>query len=203
MKKSWKSKNNIPGTVLLCELRIAITGVLQPSLYSFPLVFMSSFSLTSIVCRLSDLILIYILRWQKSQPLISLRIFFQHSQLLQLASFLFLYTIISQGLGNQILFFFVCFWHKSLHFVRASSFMGFLEHTQRRSTIGRTPLDELSARRRDLYLITHNTHNREISMPPMSFETTISAGQRLQTYPLDCASTRIGFCCFIRGKYWY
>jgi len=27
----------------------------------------------------------------------------------------------------------------------------FLDHTQRRSTVGRTPLDERSARRRDLY----------------------------------------------------
>jgi len=28
----------------------------------------------------------------------------------------------------------------------------FLDHTQGRSTVGRTPLDEWSARRRDLYL---------------------------------------------------
>jgi len=34
----------------------------------------------------------------------------------------------------------------------------FLDHTQRRSTVGRTPLDEWSARRRDLYLTTHDTH---------------------------------------------
>jgi len=32
-------------------------------------------------------------------------------------------------------------------------------HTTRRSTVGRTPLDEVSARRRDLYLTTHDTHN--------------------------------------------
>jgi hypothetical protein len=38
--------------------------------------------------------------------------------------------------------------------------------TQRRATVGRTPLDEWSARRRDLYLTTHNTHNRQITMPP-------------------------------------
>ena len=31
---------------------------------------------------------------------------------------------------------------------------GFLYHTQRRTTVGRTPLDECSARRRDLYLKT-------------------------------------------------
>ena len=42
----------------------------------------------------------------------------------------------------------------------------FLDHTQRRTMVGRTPLDERSARRRDLYLTTHDTHNRQISMPP-------------------------------------
>ena len=47
----------------------------------------------------------------------------------------------------------------------ASSFMRFLDHTQRRTIVGRTPLDEWSARRRDLYLTTHNTHNRRTSMP--------------------------------------
>ena len=54
----------------------------------------------------------------------------------------------------------------------------FLDHTQRRSTVGRTPLDERSARRRDLYLTKHDTHNRQISMPPVGFEPTISAGER-------------------------
>ena len=49
--------------------------------------------------------------------------------------------------------------------VMASSFLRFVDHTQRRTTVGRTPLDEGSARRRDLYLTTHNTHNRQTSMP--------------------------------------
>ena len=44
-------------------------------------------------------------------------------------------------------------------------FLIFLDHTRRRTTVGRTPLDEWSARRRDLYLTTHDTHNRQISMP--------------------------------------
>jgi hypothetical protein len=35
----------------------------------------------------------------------------------------------------------------------------------RHTTIGRTPLDEGPARRRDLYLTTHNTHKRQTSMP--------------------------------------
>ena len=56
----------------------------------------------------------------------------------------------------------------------------FLDHTQRRSTVGRTPLDEWSARRRDLYLTTHDNHNRQISMPLVGFERKISAGERLQ-----------------------
>jgi len=61
----------------------------------------------------------------------------------------------------------------------------FLDHTQRRSTVGRTPLNEWSARRRDLYLTTHDTHNRQISMPPVGFEPTISEGERPQaTGPL-------------------
>src|SRR5215475_482653 len=54
----------------------------------------------------------------------------------------------------------------------------FLDHTQRRTTVGRTPLDERSARRRDLYLTTHDTHNRQISMPQVGFEPKISAGER-------------------------
>jgi hypothetical protein len=54
----------------------------------------------------------------------------------------------------------------------------FLDHTQRRTTIGRTPLDEWSARRRDLYLTTHDNHNRQTSMPPVEFEPTISLGER-------------------------
>ena len=59
-------------------------------------------------------------------------------------------------------------------------FLKFLDHTQRRTTVGKTPLDEWSARRRDLYLTTHDTHNRQISMPPVGFEPTISAGERPQ-----------------------
>ena len=35
------------------------------------------------------------------------------------------------------------------------------------------PLDDWSARRTDLYLTRHNTHTRQISMPPAGFEPTI------------------------------
>jgi len=53
------------------------------------------------------------------------------------------------------------------------------------TTFGRIPLDEWSARRRDLYLTKRNPHNRPISMSPAGFEPSIAAGQRPQTYALD------------------
>ena len=60
----------------------------------------------------------------------------------------------------------------------ASSFFRFLDHTQRRITVGRTPLDASPVRRRDLYLTKHNTHNRQTPMPPVRFEPTVSTGER-------------------------
>ena len=77
----------------------------------------------------------------------------------------------------------------------------FLDHTQRRTTVGKTPLDEWSARRRDLYLTTHDTHNRQISMPPVGFEPKISAGERPQAAHLLRSWVRIPpgawiFVCF-------
>jgi len=42
---------------------------------------------------------------------------------------------------------------------------GFLDHTQRRTTVGRTPLDEWSARRRDLYLTTQTLTTDKRSCP--------------------------------------
>ena len=50
--------------------------------------------------------------------------------------------------------------------------------------IGRNPLDERSARRRDLYLTTHNTHNRRASMTPAGFKPAIPASERPQTHTL-------------------
>jgi hypothetical protein len=41
-----------------------------------------------------------------------------------------------------------------------SSFTRFLDHTQRRPTVGKAPLDERSARHRDLYLTTQ-THTTD------------------------------------------
>jgi hypothetical protein len=85
----------------------------------------------------------------------------------------------------------------------ASSFLRFLDHTQWRITVGRTPLDEWSARRRDIYLPTHNTDNRQTSMPPVGFEPTISASERPQTYVLGPTGTGDWlYCCDILRVEW-
>jgi hypothetical protein len=63
----------------------------------------------------------------------------------------------------------------------------FLDHTQRRITVGRNPVDECLARRWERYLTTHNIHFRQTSMTPVGFEPTILAGERQQTYSLDRA----------------
>ena len=67
----------------------------------------------------------------------------------------------------------------------ASSFTRFLDHTQRRNTVGRTPLDEWSALRRDLYLTTHNAHNWPKSIKSKTFgssDTFISDYQYIRRH---------------------
>jgi hypothetical protein len=66
----------------------------------------------------------------------------------------------------------------------AASVLRLLDHTQR-TTVGRTSLDEWPARRRDFYLTTHNTHDRQTSMPPNGIQTLdlsrrTAAGLRLR-----------------------
>ena len=75
--------------------------------------------------------------------------------------------------------------------------------TIRHTTVGRTPLDELSARRTDLYLTTHNTHNSQTPVTPEGFEPTIPASERPQTDALDRAATGIGFPALYFTKYSY
>ena len=57
-------------------------------------------------------------------------------------------------------------------------------NTLRHITVGGTPLDEWSARRRDLYLRPHNTLKRQTSMSAAVFEPTIPASERPQTHGL-------------------
>jgi hypothetical protein len=70
-----------------------------------------------------------------------------------------------------------------------------LDHTQTHTTVGRAPLGEGSARRRDLYLTTQTLYKRKTSMPPVGFEPTIPASARPQTYALDRAATGIDKYC--------
>jgi hypothetical protein len=69
--------------------------------------------------------------------------------------------------------------------------------TLRHTTLGRTPLDEWSARRRDLYLTTHHTQNRQTPMPPAGLKPSIPANERLQTQALDRAATGISSICVL------
>jgi hypothetical protein len=64
--------------------------------------------------------------------------------------------------------------------------------TVRHAIFSMTPLNEWSARRRDLYLTTHNTHKRQTAMSPAGFEPALPARELLQTYALDRAVTGIG-----------
>ena len=73
-------------------------------------------------------------------------------------------------------------WRCGLTRTMTFSFSKFLDHTQRHTTVRSTPPDEWSARRRDLYL---TTHNGETSMPLVGFEITIPAGERPQTHALN------------------
>ena len=60
------------------------------------------------------------------------------------------------------------------------------------TTLGVTPLDEGSARRRDLYLTIHNTHKSQTSMFPAGFEPTIPARERQQNDALHHTAIGIG-----------
>jgi len=53
-----------------------------------------------------------------------------------------------------------------------------LDHTQTHA-FGRTPMDGGSVRRRDLYLTTHNTHNKQTSLPAEGFKAAVPASKRL------------------------
>jgi len=64
--------------------------------------------------------------------------------------------------------------------------------TLRHTTLGRTPLDEWSARRSAHYLTTHNPHKRQVSILPARFEPAIPANERPQTHALYRAATGIG-----------
>jgi len=57
-----------------------------------------------------------------------------------------------------------------------------------RHTLGMNPLDIWSARLRDLYLTTHNTHSRQTFIIPARFYPAILASERPKTNTSDSAS---------------
>ena len=64
--------------------------------------------------------------------------------------------------------------------------------TLRNTTIGRTPLDEWSARCRDLYLTTHNAQKTRTSVPPAEFEPVIPASEQPQTHAFNRWENGVG-----------
>jgi hypothetical protein len=95
---------------------------------------------------------------------------------------------------------YVCFLSDSPQLARASSFTRFLDHTQRRNTVGRTPLDEWSAHRRDLYLKTHTklTTDKSLCLRWDSNSQSQQASNRRPTphtaWPLEPAVIVVWWC---------
>jgi hypothetical protein len=86
-------------------------------------------------------------------------------------------------------------WRNGPQWARTSSLSRL--HDLRYTTLGRTPLDEWSARRRDLHLTTHNTHKRHTHTHTHTHDTggirtCKQACERPQTHALDSAAMGIG-----------
>ena len=73
--------------------------------------------------------------------------------------------------------------------------------TFKHTTLTRTPLDEWSAQRRDLYLTTHNTHKTQTPMPLVWFKPAIPASEWPQIHTLDCVSIAISDSFDVPGKW--
>jgi len=94
--------------------------------------------------------------------------------------------------GHFGTYLFIFMWRFSLTRAMASPLTRFLDHNHTHTTLGRTPLDEWSARQRDLSLTTHSTHKKQTSMLSASFEPTISAGEWPQRDASDRVATGTG-----------
>jgi hypothetical protein len=73
-------------------------------------------------------------------------------------------------------------------------------HSVIHTTLGKTPLDAESARRRHFHLTTHNTQKKH-PYPPVGFEPVIPASERWQTHALDRAATGIDFVSYMNYMY--
>jgi hypothetical protein len=93
----------------------------------------------------------------------------------------YIHTYIHTDIYNNFLWCFVPFRGHGL------PLRGFVITLTGRTTVGRNPLDERSARSRDLYLTIHSTHKTQTVMPPAGLEPVVPASKRLQTHELDRA----------------
>jgi hypothetical protein len=89
-----------------------------------------------------------------------------HISLLILVDYSFIYICSSVVLYFEGAYFFPSNGSTAPWGPRPPHFSRLHDHTFcRHTTLGRTPLDEGPARRRGLYLTTHNTHMRQTSIP--------------------------------------
>jgi hypothetical protein len=96
----------------------------------------------------------------------------------------------------------VFWWLDSLQRARASSVPTLRNH--RLTALGRTPLDELSAHRRDFYLTTHNRDNREKSMRPVQSRMSNVRRSHVKTVSLRiCRLPCIEFMTQRYVLYWF
>ena len=94
-------------------------------------------------------------------------------------------------------------WRNSPYWARASFNETSRSHSVTHTIVGMTPLNEWSARLRNLYQTTPNTYKRQTSMLPAAFESTIPASERSQSHALDHAATRIGHKLkIVTGNQW-
>jgi hypothetical protein len=130
--------------------------------------------------------------WRMEHALLSA--YFPYSRYIVYPGVIFVFSLRRIILGVFLLSFFYCSTAQvGLGLLCEVPRLHYFSHT----TFGRTPLDKWSVRRRDLYLTTRNTHNRQTSMSLEGFEPTIPASERRQTHALERTATGIdhlGIC---------
>ena len=82
--------------------------------------------------------------------------------------------------------------HNSPQWARSSSFTWFLDHTHWRTTVGRTSLDEWSARCKDHYLTSHTQDSQQTYVHAPCGIRTHNLSRLATTNALDCVATGIG-----------
>jgi hypothetical protein len=118
---------------------------------------------------------------------------------------------------NEIHFYFLIIWSSSVSFTLSSpsdfqganvpSWPGLPQYwgftiTHRNHILGKSPLDEWSARRRNVYL-TNTQHSQEKNIiPPEGFEPTVPANEFNKLYTTIATIYCTPWCWLIRPKTW-